>query len=166
MGSDFAVNGSGANGLARRGFAVERREARDGRTVLACTGELDLATIPAFEDELCRAEADGRTIVLDLSGLDIIDSRGLAMILALDWRVREAGGQLIIVRGPHAVNRMFELTGMLERFDIVDEPESSNGTPTRAAGNASPRAGRRSAARPADRRNPAAMQPQAAAVRA
>ena len=162
MGSDFAVYGSGANGLARRGFVVERRDAPDGRTVLACIGELDLATIPAFEDELCRAEADGRAIVLDLSALDFIDSRGLAMILALDWRVRESGGQLMIVRGPHAVHRIFELTGVLERFDFVDGPDTSNGMPTGAAGNASPRA----AGRPACQHKPAAMQPQAVALRA
>jgi anti-anti-sigma factor len=121
-----------------------------------------LATLPAFEDALCRAEADGRAIVLDLSGLDFIDSRGLAIILALDWRVRESGGQLIIVRGPHAVNRMFELTDMLERFDFADGPDTADGTPTRATGNASPRAGRRSA----DPHKPAAIQPQAEAVRA
>jgi anti-sigma B factor antagonist len=166
MGSDFAVNGSGANGLARRGFAVERRDAPDGRTVLACVGELDLATMPAFEDALCRAEADGRAIVLDLSGLDFIDSRGLAMVLALDWRLRERGGQLVIVRGPRAVQRMFELTGMSERFDFVDGPDTSSSAPTRVAGNASEHAAGRSAARRARQHKPAPMQPPADALRA
>ena len=133
MGSELLgsrSSGSLAGALARSGFALERRAAADGGTLLACLGELDLATMPAFEDALCRAEADGGAIVLDLSGLDFIDSRGLAMILALDRRIREAGRQLTIVRGPDAVNRIFELTGLLDRLDIVDNRGAMNGAPT------------------------------------
>ena len=149
MKSDFAVNGSSGNTareLARRGFAVERHDVADGGTLLACIGELDLATIPAFEDALCRAEADGRAIVLDISGLEFIDSRGLAMILALDRRVREADGRLTIVRGPDAVNRMFEVTGVLDRLEFVDSPAASNGAPKRAGEQTSTRGAPRSAA--------------------
>lgn len=116
MGAESAANGSSphtARALARSGFAVERRDAADGATVLACFGELDLATLPALVDQSRRAEANRREIILDLRGLDFIDSRGVAMILALDQRVREAGGRLTIVRGPETVNRVFEITGLL-----------------------------------------------------
>jgi anti-sigma B factor antagonist len=113
--------GSAACALRRWGFAVERHAAADGATVIACLGDLDLATMPAFEDALCRAEAECRTIVLDLSELDFIDSRGLAMIVALDRRLRDAGGRLTIVRGPATVDRMFEITGLIDRLDFVDD---------------------------------------------
>jgi len=135
MGPEFPPDGSDtstAREVARRGFAVERRETADGGTVLACLGELDLATMPAFEDALGRAEAAGGAIILDLSRLDFIDSRALAMILALDRCVREAGGRLTIVRGPDPVNRMFELTGLLNRLEFVEDPPASNGAPKRA----------------------------------
>lgn len=134
MGSEL-VEGSGAStarALARWGFAVERRAAADGGTLLACLGEFDLASLPVFEDALCRAEAAGGAIVLDLSGLRFIDSRGLSMILSLDRRVREAGRQLTIVRGPDAVHRVFEITGLLDRLDFVDNGAAMNGAPTRA----------------------------------
>jgi anti-sigma B factor antagonist len=127
------VDGSSATtarALAQRGFAVERRPAPGGGTLLACTGELDLATVPAFEDALCDVEADSE-IVLDLSGLDFMDCRGLAMVLALHRRVRECGGHVTIVRGPDAVNRVFEITGLLDQFDFVDHSASSNGAPRR-----------------------------------
>ena len=139
MRADLAVNESSQDTpreLARRGFAVECNDT-DGGTLLACIGELDLATIPAFEDALSRAEADGRAIVLDLSGLDFIDSRGLATILALDRRVRESGGRLTIVRGPDAVNRMFEIAGVLDRLEFVDNsagPKSAGARRTAAYG--------------------------------
>jgi anti-sigma B factor antagonist len=126
-------NASAACALARWGFAVERHAAADGGTVIECLGELDLATMPAFEDALCRADADGAVIVLDLSGLDFIDSRGLSMIVALDRRLREAGGRLTIVRGPATVNRMFEITGLLDRLDFVDSAPKPAGERTNAA---------------------------------
>jgi anti-sigma B factor antagonist len=149
MTSDFTVDGSSGNTnreLARRGFALERHDTADGGTLLACIGELDLATTPAFEDALCRAEADGRAITLDLSGLDFIDSRGLAMILALDRRLRESGARLTIVRGPDAVNRIFEITGVLDRLEFVDSPAGSDGAPKRAGEHTSTRGAVRSAA--------------------
>jgi anti-sigma B factor antagonist len=129
------VNGSSAStagALARWGFAVERRAAADGGTLLACLGELDLATMPAFEAALCRAEAVGGEIILDLSELDFIDSRALAMIVGLDRRIREAGGRLTIVRGPDAVSRMFEITGLLDRLEFVDKRAATNGAATGA----------------------------------
>lgn len=131
---DVPVDGSSATtarALARSGFVVERRPAPGGGTLLACAGELDLATVPAFEDALCGVDADGSEVVLDLSGLDFMDCRGLAMILALHRRVRESGGHLTIVRGPDAVNRLFEITGLLEQFDFVDSV-ASHGAPRRA----------------------------------
>ncbi len=143
---DNGSNGDSARELARRGFAVEHHDIADGPTRLACIGELDLATLPVFEDALCRAEADARAIVLDLSGLDFIDSRGLAMILALDRRLRESGGRLTIVRGPDAVNHIFEITGVLDRLEFVDGPAASRGAPKPAGEHTSTRGALRSAA--------------------
>jgi len=149
MTSDFPVDGSSGNinrELARCGFAVERHDAAEGGTLLACIGALDLATTPAFEDALCRADADGGAIILDLSGLDFIDSRGLAMILALDRRLRESGRRLTVVRGPDAINRIFEITGVLDRLEFVDSPAASDGAPKRAGERTSTRGALRSAA--------------------
>jgi anti-anti-sigma factor len=113
-------SGSTARELVRAGFDVQRHNTVGGDTLLACTGELDLATVPAFEDALRRARAGGRTIILDLSGLGFIDSRGLATILAFDRDLRESGGRLTIVRGSYAVTRIFEVSGVLDRLEFVD----------------------------------------------
>jgi anti-sigma B factor antagonist len=123
MRTDVPVDGRSGNTvgeLARQGFAVKRHDTADGEALLACTGELDLATVPVFEDALRRAAADGRAIVVDLSELDFIDSRGLATILAFDRDLRESDRRLTIVRGPDAVTRIFEITGVLDRLEFVD----------------------------------------------
>jgi anti-sigma B factor antagonist len=123
MSTDVPVDGPSRNTareLMRAGFDVQRHDTAGGETLLACTGELDLATVPAFEDALRRARAGGRAIILDLSGLEFLDSRGLATILAFDRELRESDGRLTIVRGPDAVTRIFEISGVVDRLEFVD----------------------------------------------
>lgn len=95
----------------------------NGTTVrLALQGELDIASAGAVEQELARIELDPPpTIVLDLSELAFMDSTGLRIIVAADARAREHGRKLVIVRGPDAVQRIFRMTRIDERLDIVDD---------------------------------------------
>ena len=80
-------------------------------------GELDLDGVDRVTEELERAEAsDARQIVLDLSGLTFIDSSGVRMIVCADLRSRPDGKRLRLIRGGAPVQRVFELTGVLERL--------------------------------------------------
>ena len=56
----------------------------DGDAVkLAPRGEMDLATADVVDRELQKAEAsDARRIILDLSGVEFIDSTGLKVLVA------------------------------------------------------------------------------------
>ena len=104
-------------------FDVRTTEEADG-VRLALTGELDLATAPRVEEELEQAErARPGRIVLDLRGLTFIDSSGLRVIVAADARARAEGRRLTLVQGPEAVRRVFEITGLAGRLDIVDDDD-------------------------------------------
>ena len=95
----------------------------DGATVhLVLEGELDLASVPTFEDELRRAEADApKTLVIDLAGLRFMDSSGLRALVMADERARKQSRRLAIVPGPPPVRRVFEITKLDERLDLVDD---------------------------------------------
>ena len=97
-------------------------ERRDGDTVtLLLAGELDIATAGRVEALLTGAEAgDARQIVLDLSGLTFMDSTGVRLVLAAHIRSREDSGRLALVRGPDAVHRVFELSGVAETLPFID----------------------------------------------
>jgi anti-sigma B factor antagonist len=90
---------------------------------VALTGELDMSSALLFDEELRRIEADDlpRTLVLDLRRLKFLDSTGLRLIWSAHSRARRCGRMLKIVPGTDAVRRIFRLTGMNERLDIVDE---------------------------------------------
>jgi anti-sigma B factor antagonist len=105
-------------------FSAKRHEGGNGAIRIVFSGELDLATLPSAEEHLCRAEADGRLIVVDLRELAFMDLSCLHMIEAADRRMRKGGGRLVIVRGHRPVHRVFELTKMDERLEIIDHPAS------------------------------------------
>ena len=77
-----------------------------------------MATLPRLEDAVAAARAggDGR-LVVDLRNLRFMDSMGLQFLIRLD-----AETELIIVRGPRAVHRVFDVMHMDTVLTVVDEP--------------------------------------------
>jgi anti-sigma B factor antagonist len=105
---------------------LEFETTRNGTVVVvAATGELDLSGATVLEAELERLEEDPElaTVVLDLRGLEFMDSSGLRLVVLADMRAREAGRRFVLVRGPETVHRVFEITRMSERLDFVADPE-------------------------------------------
>lgn len=89
---------------------------------VAMRGELDISTGARLDDELRRIESDApSTIVLDLSGLEFMDSTGLRLVLAADGRARDAGRRLVLVQGNEMVQRVLRVTRLDERLDIVSD---------------------------------------------
>jgi anti-sigma B factor antagonist len=111
-------------------FAV-REEADGDRHTLVLAGELDLASAPTLEATTARLCADGASeIVVDLSGLAFIDSTGLRTILGSMSLCEEHLCNFWLIPGPRAVQRLFELAGILERLpfrepDLPVEPSQT-----------------------------------------
>jgi anti-anti-sigma factor len=91
-------------------------------TQVRLRGELDLSTVERVEDELRRVEATApATLVLDLSAVSFLDSTGLRTILTADQRAKEAGRRLVVRKGPETVHRVFTITRLEERLEMVDD---------------------------------------------
>ena len=97
-------------------------EDRDGLVHVALVGELDLSTVAKVQEELRRVEAASpATLVVDLSKLTFLDSTGLRCIVTADERARAEGRRIVIVRGPDPVQRVFAITRLEERLEMVDD---------------------------------------------
>lgn len=84
-------------------------------------GELDLATVDAAEAELTSAEAsNAAAIVVDLSGLSFIGSAGVCMLFRATTRSRNDSERLTLLRGPAAVQRVLQLTGIEDQLPFAD----------------------------------------------
>ena len=88
-------------------------------------GSLDLIRAYEFDEAIRRIERDapGRVLV-DLRGLEFLDTTGLSRLVALRRRCRRTGRRLVLVRGSRAVQRLFQLTAVDEAFEIVNGPEA------------------------------------------
>lgn len=80
-------------------------------SVVSVTGELDVATAPRLRQEVHRLTGGGHVrLVLDLSGVEFLDSTGLGVVVGALKRVRTHGGALRVVAPPEHVRRVLELT--------------------------------------------------------
>jgi anti-sigma B factor antagonist len=106
---------------------LEFQTTRSAETVavVAPTGDLDLSGSRVLEGELDRlaAEPEVGAVVLDLRGLEFMDSSGLRLVIVADMRTRAAGRRFALVRGPDTVHRVFEITRMSERLEFVGNPD-------------------------------------------
>jgi anti-anti-sigma factor len=99
---------------------------REGSVLrIAPQGEIDLATVDLLRDTIER-EHDGRApLALDLRGVAFLDTSGLRLVLSVADRAAGDGFELRVVRGPQAVQRVFEVAGLDGRLPFVDEPSET-----------------------------------------
>jgi anti-sigma B factor antagonist len=96
--------------------------AHEGATALLHpAGELDLSSVPQLERILRGAvESGARRVVVDLRGLEFMDSTGLTLLMRWQRESRRDGFELALVRGDERIHRLFELTAMEPLFTFVE----------------------------------------------
>ena len=87
------------------------------QTVLRVSGEVDYTNVGRFAEALAGSQADAGAVVLDLRGVEFLDSMGLGAILEALLRAQERGKKLAIMCGP-AVERVLEAAGLRDRVPI------------------------------------------------
>ena len=99
-----------------------------GWSVLAVSGEVDVATAPRLRERLVDLVTEGNhRIVVDLENVDFLDSTGLGVLVGALKRVRTHDGDLALVCTQPRILKVFEITGLTKVFSIhksVDEAVS------------------------------------------
>jgi anti-anti-sigma factor len=93
-------------------FKIDAREQDGASLVLALSGELDLAGAPELSAALTDAMEAGRDLVVDLRGLEFIDSSGLGVLVRFNNAASAAGYRYSLIAGPPQVHRAFVLSGL------------------------------------------------------
>ena len=91
------------------------------------SGEVDLSNAVEIEIALERAIPNtARGMVLDLSGLEYLDSAGIRMLIGLANRLRWHRQQLCVVAPDGSrVRSVLELAGTADAFPIDPSPEAA-----------------------------------------
>lgn len=113
---------------------VNHRHERPPWTVISVSGDLDVVGGPELRQEVVAAVADGAVcLILDLSGVEFIDSFGLGVVIGSLKRVRQRGGDLAVVCPEPRVRRVFELCDLdrvLPLHTSLDEVPDPSTAPT------------------------------------
>src|SRR3954468_2688871 len=109
-----------------RGFSLTVDQVAPDVVRVALRGELDLSRTLLLDRELQAVEArKPLALVIDLRGLDFVDSSGIARLLGARRRAMRGGWQLLIVRGGEAIQRLMALAAVDRVLRFVDEPDEA-----------------------------------------
>ena len=93
------------------------------RVVVRVVGELDFAVAAHVAETLDELlEGGSSRVVVDLKGLDFMDSAGVHMLVSAHHAARRRGCALSLIRGSRNVDRVFRLTRTDSLFAVADVP--------------------------------------------
>jgi anti-sigma B factor antagonist len=104
-------------------FSISLTEV-DGRAHVTLRGELDLATAPELEQLVTERIDSSQEVVVDLRGLEFMDSSGIRVLVAAHTRAGRTGTRVFIVRPEpdSAVAKIVEVSGLDSELNILDDP--------------------------------------------
>ena len=91
-------------------------ESRDGARIVAPVGRVDEATASEFIERLSEAAAaSGGRLVVDLSGIAYMSSRGLRALTLAQRKGSEAGSTIVLARPNETMREILAIS----RYDMV-----------------------------------------------
>src|SRR3974390_2085954 len=106
-------------------LGLEVDDSRPPYTVLSVKGEVDVYSAPRLREKLVDLVSQGhRQIVVDLEGVDFLDSTGLGVLVGGLKRLRGLGGVLSLVCSQARILKVFEipvLTAVFSSSESVDQ---------------------------------------------
>src|SRR3954453_13019474 len=114
------------NSYANTGSQLRIASELDGGTsYMRLEGEFDLACKETFRQRLLEVTADRPAgVIVDLSGLEFMDSSGLRMVVDAEALCRESGIDYGVIAGTGQARRVFDLTGMDDILPVLDLPKN------------------------------------------
>lgn len=91
---------------------------RNGTAVVTLRGDVDLEHSPAARELLLSCVRSGRHLTVDLSGVEYIDSSGIASLVEAFQEARKRGSRFTLAAVSPAALRVFELA-RLDRVFVI-----------------------------------------------
>jgi anti-sigma B factor antagonist len=96
------------------------------RTVIEVSGEIDVYTAPRLREALIGlVEAGNFRLIVDMEGVEFLDSTGLGVLVGGLKRVRAHDGSIDLVCTQGRILRIFRITGLSKVFDIYDSVDEA-----------------------------------------
>ena len=95
-------------------------------TVVVVAGEIDIFTAPKLREQLMDVVSRGHhNLVLDIDGVEFLDSTGLGVLVGGLKRVRARDGTLRLVCRQEQTLKLFRMTGLTKIFAIYSSVDAA-----------------------------------------
>src|SRR5258705_10310092 len=101
-------------------LTIHQRKVSDV-VVLDLTGRLWILDLPLRDLMNTLLSEDKHQFVLNIAGVDYIDSSGLGQLITIWTSIQNRGGQMAILNPTKRVQRLFDITRLNTVFPIVDQ---------------------------------------------
>ena len=98
---------------------IDLRTTEDG-PLFELQGELDVSTAAELWAQIDALEPTGSVTVLDMAGLEFIDSTGISCLYRLHQRVVDGGGMVVARHPSPQIRRLLEMTQLTRLIAVVD----------------------------------------------
>jgi anti-sigma B factor antagonist len=106
-------------------LGLEVREA-DSHSIVDVKGEIDVYTAPKLREKLIELVSEGDYhIVVNLEGVDFLDSTGLGVLVGALKRVKGHDGTLALICTQDKILKVFQVTGLDKVFEIHDSERAA-----------------------------------------
>jgi anti-sigma B factor antagonist len=122
------------NHMIVRGLAGFRLDPMGNCVIVTVVGEVDLDSAVGLAQALKAAAVISPCLVIDMTGLEFMDSTGLGTLLGARRRMLESGsGMVAVVSPPQTVRRLLSGTALQQTFDVYESLAEALGAVTAAA---------------------------------
>ena len=98
----------------------------DENRVLTPRGDVDLGSAPELRAVLAPIlESDKPRLLLDLSGVNFMDSTGVGIMVNAFNRVREKQGAIAFCGATQRVHRVLQISGLLSKLPLYETREAA-----------------------------------------
>ena len=106
-------------------LSLETRQV-DDRTIVAVGGEIDVYTAPRLRDKITELVGEGHySLVVDMEGVDFLDSTGLGVLVGGLKKVRAHDGSMELICHQDRLLKIFRITGLAKVFTIHPSEEAA-----------------------------------------
>ena len=107
-------------------LGIEVDDSRSPHVVVIVTGEVDIATAPKLREKLVELASQGaQQVVVNLDGVEFLDSTGLGVLIGGMKRLRGLDGDLTLVCTQARILKVFEITGLNRAFSIYESVDAA-----------------------------------------
>ena len=116
---------SDKKGTEKQKLDFELKPTEKDFVVLSLIGDLDMWTLPQAKEKVNGLVQEGKVkVVLDLEKMNYIDSSGLGFFIGTLKKLRDSGGELILINLNayiYGIFKLIQLQHIIKTFDSLEE---------------------------------------------